>query len=98
IAVTIPRGQRLSASPLEVRLGGEIPSGLATGDLWIEVLADATGQLHRAGDTSPIQLDLTLDLGLFATDPIGNAVLAQTVLGVRLAGVAVIDDGVLSLE
>jgi hypothetical protein len=39
-----------------------------------------------------------LDLAVYATDPTGNAVLAQTVLGVQLTGLAIADDGVLAIE
>ena len=108
IAFTIPRGQRLSSSAMDILLGGVIPSGLTTGEVTIEILADGAGRLVRnrfrpdevAPDdqTSPIHVDLALDLGLFATDPTGNAVLAQTVLGVQMAGVAMADEGTLALE
>jgi hypothetical protein len=106
IAFTIPRGQRLGSSALDVLLGGTVPSGLVTGDIRIEILTDATGVLHRnrlspdqpPGQGAPIQVEVTLDLGLFATDPLGNAVLAQSVLGVQLAGLAMVDDGALALE
>jgi hypothetical protein len=108
IAFTIPRGQRLSSSSMDILLGGEIPSGLTTGEVIIEILADSTGRLTRNrfradevlpdNQTSPVHVDLALDVGLFATDPTGNAVLAQTVLGVQMAGVAMADEGRLALE
>ena len=47
IAFTIRRGQRLRASGLDVKLGGEIPVGLSTGDMQIELLTDAGGRIYR---------------------------------------------------
>jgi hypothetical protein len=108
IAFTIPRGQRLVSSGLDVLLGGAIASGLSSGDVQIELLADANGRIYRnryaAQDVvpdntaSPLHVDLTLDLAVFATDPRGNAVLAQTILGVQLTGLAMIDQGTLAIE
>lgn len=108
IAFSIPRGQRLSSSSLEILLAGAIPSGLSTGEIWIELVADGGGRLyrnrHRPADTipdnthAPLLVDLGFDLAVYASDPTGNAVLAQTILGVQLAGLAHADDGVLSIE
>src|SRR4029079_10459959 len=41
LAFTIQRGQRLRARGLDVKLGGELPVGLSTGDIVIELLTDA---------------------------------------------------------
>jgi hypothetical protein len=108
IAVTIRKGQRLSATGLDVKLGGVIPSGLSTGDLWIELLTDAGGRMYRNphqnisqapdNDNAPLYADLSMDVGLFATDAAGNAVLTQTVLGVQATGIATATDGVLDME
>ena len=108
IAFTIPRGQRLSSAGLDIALAGVIPSGLTTGDIWIELLADAGGRIyrnrHRAPDvlpdnmSSPLLVDLSLDLAVYAADATGNGVLAQTVLGVQLSGLAIADEGALAIE
>lgn len=108
IAFRIPRGQRLASSGLEVALAGVIPSGLATGDIWIELLTDGGGRIYRNAfrppemlpdnERSPLLVDLSFDLAVYATDATGHAVLAQSVLGVQLAGVAIADDGVLAIE
>ncbi|MEJ7600787.1 MAG: Ig-like domain-containing protein [Kofleriaceae bacterium] len=47
IAFTIRRGQRLAMTGLDIKLGGEIPAGLATGEIQIELLTDANGRLYR---------------------------------------------------
>ncbi len=108
IAFTIRKGQRLTASGLDVKLDGAIPSGLATGDIQIEILTDADGRLYRnpyqaAGQrpenqNAPVYVDLVLDVAVYATDPGGNAVLAQTILGIQATGTAVATDGVLAIE
>jgi hypothetical protein len=108
IAFTIPRGQRFSSTGLDILLAGIVPSGLVTGSIQIELLADAGGRLYRntnqPADTlpdnerSPLLVDLSLDLAVYATDPTGNAVLAQTILGVQLTGLAVADHGALAIE
>ncbi len=108
IAFTIPKGQRLSSAALDIALAGAIPSGLSTGDITIELLTDAGGRIYRNpyrspdtlpdNATAPLLVDLSLDLAVFATDPTGNAVLAQTVLGVQLTGLALADEGALAIE
>jgi hypothetical protein len=108
IAFTIRRGQRLRASGLDVKLGGEIPVGLSTGELQIELLTDGGGRIyrnpHQAAEQrpenarAPLYVDLSLDLAVFATDPTGNAVLSQTVLGVQASGIATPTEGVLAIE
>ena len=108
IAFTLRRGQRLDASGLDIKLGGEIPSGLTTGDLHIELLTDAGGRLYRnpyqpadqrpENANAPLYVDLSLDLAIFATDETGNATVTQTVLGVQATGTAIATDGVLAIE
>jgi hypothetical protein len=108
LAFTIRRGQRLRASGLDVKLGGEVPSGLTTGDILIELLSDGGGRIYRNphqpadlrpdNDRSPLIADLSLDLAIYAVDPEGNAVLTQTVLGVQGSGVVIADDTVLDIE
>jgi hypothetical protein len=108
IAFTIRRGQRLKASGLDVRLGGELPVGLSTGDIEIELLTDSGGRIYRNpyqpadqrpdNERAPLYVDLSMDLAVYAADPGGNAVLTQTVLGVQASGAVVATDGVLDIE
>jgi hypothetical protein len=108
IAFRIPRGQRLHASGLNVQLGGQIPTGLDTGDIEIELLTDAGGRIYRNPHQpaeqrpedlrAPLYVDLTMDVGVYAVDPKGNAVLAQTVLGVQATGTATGGEGALAIE
>ncbi|MDX2086777.1 MAG: Ig-like domain-containing protein [Kofleriaceae bacterium] len=108
IAFRIPRGQRLHASGLDVKLGGQIPVGLSTGTIEIELLTDGGGRIYRnryqpasqvpENARSPLHVDLSLDVAVYAVDPTGNAVLTQTVLGVQATGTVIATDGVLAIE
>lgn len=108
IAFTIRRGQRLKSSGMDIALGGEIPAGLSTGNIWIELLTDAGGRIyrnpHQSADqrpenrNSPLYVDLSLDIAIYAEDDQGNAALTQTVLGVQAIGTAIATDGVLAIE
>lgn len=108
IAFTIRKGQRLNLSGLDVKLGGALPSGLATDDITIEFLTDVDGRLYRnpwqpesqrpENLRSPVYVDLTFDLAIYAKDPGGNAVLTQTILGVQATGTAIATEGVLAIE
>ena len=108
IAFTIRRGQRLRASGLDVKLGGQISANLTTGDIEIEFLTDSGGRLYRnphqdpaqrpENERAPLYVDLSMDVAVYAVDPTGNAVLAQTVLGVEAAGTVTVTDGVLAIE
>lgn len=108
LAFTIRRGQRIRASGLDVKLGGELAVGLSTGDIEIELLTDGGGRIYRnpyqpadqrpENARAPLFVDLSMDIAVYAADPGGNAVLTQSVLGVQASGVAIATDGVLDLE
>ncbi len=108
IAFRIPRGQRLSATGLEVKLGGQIPAGLSTGDIQIEFLTDAGGRIYRnpfqpddqrpENLASPLYVDLSMDIAIYTVDPTGNAAISQIALGVQATGTAIAIDGVLAIE
>jgi Big-like domain-containing protein len=108
IAFTIRRGQRLRASGLDIKLGGELPVGLSTGDIQIELLTDSGGRIYRnpyqpadqrpENERSPLFVDLSMDVAVYAVDANGNSVLTQTVLGVQASGTAVATQGVLDIE
>jgi hypothetical protein len=107
IAFTIRKGARLHLAPIDVQLDGALPSGLSVGDVTIEFASDADGRMYRNryrdpdtlpdNDKSPLYVDLNLDVAVYASDPSGNAVLSQTVLGVQATGTAIANDGALTI-
>lgn len=108
IAFTIRKGARLRNSGLEVKLGGQIPVGLQTGEIEIELLTDGGGRLFRnphqdpaqrpENERAPLYMDLSMDIAIYAIDPKGNAVMSQTILGLTGVGVVSATDGVLDVE
>ncbi|MFT3699313.1 MAG: Ig-like domain-containing protein [Kofleriaceae bacterium] len=108
IAFTIRKGARLRNSGLSVKLGGVIDSKLATGEIEIELLTDASGRMYRnphqdpaqrpENERAPLYVDLQMDIAIYATDPKGNAVMSQTILGLTGVGVTTATDGVLDIE
>jgi hypothetical protein len=108
IPFVIRRGERLSMAGIEVKLGGEIPAGINTGDLEVHFLSDASGVLSRNpwrpgdvipdNDRAPVYAELRFDIGVTARDATGLVVLSQAVLGVQATGTATATEGVLAIE
>ena len=108
VPVVIRKGQSLSASGLEVALGGVVKAGMQTGDIRLSFVTDVTGYLVRNrfwpdstipdNAESPLQVYLSFDIAVSAQDPLGNAVLTQNVLGVQATGLAEVVDGQLSIS
>lgn len=108
IPITIRKGQLVRMGGLAVQLGGVVPTGLDTGDISVSFLSDASGYLVRNpyrdpaqvpdDATSPVFLYLTFDVALTAADPVGNAVLDQTVMNVQATGVGTIAGNALAIE
>jgi Bacterial Ig-like domain len=100
IPLVVRRGQRLDLTPMLIRFGGVLESGLQTGTLHLVLLSDAVGFLTRnpfrpasqlPDERAPVFVDLTMDVALYSNDPQGNTLATQTVLGVRLLGLSTVD-------
>ena len=105
IPVVLRAGQTLNATNLAALLGGEIPTGLETGDIAVTLLTDATGFIEDAtGETDALGLrprvKLTMDASLNAADPQANAAFSQEILGIELSGYSEVDPdtGVMRME
>ncbi|MBK7862652.1 MAG: Ig-like domain-containing protein [Archangiaceae bacterium] len=107
IPMILRRGQTLDLSPLAVAFGGEIASGYQTRTLHFTLLNDTVGYLTRSpyrpatqlpDDKAPPFIDLTMDTLVTADDPQGNAMSAQTLMGVRLLGLSRIDGDQLVID
>ncbi len=100
IPMVIRKGQRLDLSPLVIRFGGVLESGLQTGSIHLTFSSDAVGFLTRSpfrpgaqvpDDRAPVFVDLTMDSVLTSDDAAGNTLAAQTLMGVRLLGISTSD-------
>lgn len=108
IPFTIRKGQMLATTGLDIALGGAVPAELETGDIRVTFASDATGVLVRNpyrdpdlppnDEGAPVFIELTFDIAVSADDPLGNAVLNQTIMHVQVTGVAVVADGSLAIE
>ncbi|AUM13410.1 Ig-like domain-containing protein [Ketobacter alkanivorans] len=108
IPFVIRKGVYLDITGLDLRLGGEVPANLQTGDITASFITDVTGYMDRNpyrpystqvdDDKSPIFVYLIFDLALTSADPNGNAVLNQTIPHVQATGTAYIEDGTLYIE
>ncbi len=103
VPVVIRKGQSLVASGLKVELAGTVNAGLDTGDLRLSFVSDVTGYMVRNthwpastipdNQEAPLEVFLNFDIGVSATDGVGNAVLTQNNLGVQASGVVEVHDG-----
>lgn len=108
IPFLLPKGQRLAASELALKLAGVVDMGYQTGSLYFDLVSDANGWVtrnpYRAAEQapddreSPLLVDLTFDAALTAEDPTGNAMATQTMLNIHLVGEATSVDGQLVME
>lgn len=108
IPVTLRKGAVFRTTGLDVTLGGQLPIGLSTGDLTLQMPTDATGYMIRNpfrsvrqipnDNEAPIYMVLTFDVVLSADDPTGNALVTQNTLSVQVAGTVKVDEGTLTIE
>jgi hypothetical protein len=108
IPFILPKGQVLDMTGMPVLLMGQIPAGFSSGNVHIQILADATGYMYRnpyrspaatPDDTlSPVTVDITFDAAMYTDDPLGNGIISQTVMGVHLLGTSVTSNGRLAIE
>ncbi len=98
----VARGSRLVGDALEVIVGGEVPVGFNSGDVTVEMVADATGYLFpNPTSDSPNaakNLRLFLDLATTTADARANGAFTQNLLHVELVGRAIVRDGVLRAD
>ena len=97
IPVVIRAGQTINTTNIEALLGGEVPSGLETGEIQVTLLTDAVGYIEDSTEDGGVaglrpRVKLIMDAALNATDPQANASFSQEILGVELSGYSVVDD------
>ncbi len=91
IPFVVRKGQRLRGKGLKGTLGGEITTGVDTGEVVVTVMTDAIGEMlgseyvHGVKGLPPV-IRLTMDATMNTTSPTANAILSQPILGVTLVG------------
>ncbi|HEX5677715.1 MAG TPA: Ig-like domain-containing protein [Alcanivorax sp.] len=98
----VARGSKLVGDALEVIIGGQVPVGFNSGDVTVEMIADATGYLFpNPTSDSPNaakNLRLFLDLATTTDDARANGAFTQNLLHVELVGRAIVRNGVLQAD
>ncbi|MDK9558878.1 Ig-like domain-containing protein [Marinobacter sp. M216] len=109
LPLRVPKGSVLTSSSLDVRINGSVPvldAGTGqlqtTGDINVTMLSDATGYLSPNPYTddlsAPRHVKLFMDVAMNTEEAQPNASLSQDLLGVELSGIALVKDGVLTID
>jgi hypothetical protein len=109
LPLRVPKGSVLTSSSLDVRVNGEVPvidpatgNIQKTGDIKVTMLSDATGYLmpnpYTDNMNAPRHVKLFMDVAMNTEEAQPNASLSQDLLGVELTGIAIVEDGVLTID
>ncbi|MCS5563716.1 MAG: Ig-like domain-containing protein [Oleiphilaceae bacterium] len=109
LPLRVPKGSLLLGSSLDVKINGSVPvidpkTGQlqTTGDIKVTMLSDATGYLSPNPYTddlnAPRHVKLFMDVSMNTEEAQPNASLSQDLLGVELSGIAIVQDGVLTID
>ncbi|MDX1755109.1 MAG: Ig-like domain-containing protein [Marinobacter sp.] len=109
VPLRVPKGSLLLSSSLELNINGSVPiinpetnSIQETGQVKVTMLSDATGYLYpnpySDSDEAPRHVKLFMDVAMNAEEAQPNASLSQDLLGVELSGIAIVKDGVLTID
>ena len=114
LPLRIPRNSVLRGTSIDVKVGGEVPILKAragdgnygpqetTGDIKVTMISDATGYLspnpYTDNDSAPRHVTLFMDIAMHTESEQPNAALSQDLMGVELHGIALVRDGVLTID
>jgi len=109
LPLRVPKGSVLTSSSLDVKINGSVPvinpstgQMQTTGDIKVTMLSDATGYLSPNPYTddlnAPRHVKLFMDVSMNTEEAQPNASLSQDLLGVELTGIAIVQDGVLTID
>lgn len=102
VPFVIRRGSVVKGSKMPVNIGGQVPAGFDTGEIYLTLITDATGYMISNGNTSspdaPKQVRMVLDVSMSAQDPRANGGLSQDVLHIDLFGIGYTENGVLVVD
>lgn len=109
LPLRVPKGSVLNSSSLDVRINGTVPiidpstgEMQQTGNIKVTMLSDATGYLmpnpYTDDQSAPRHVKLFMDVSMNTEEAQPNASLSQDLLGVELTGIAIVEDGVLTID
>ncbi|MGM0767779.1 MAG: Ig-like domain-containing protein [Pseudomonadota bacterium] len=109
LPLRVPKGSVLNSSSLDVRINGLVPiidpeTGeiQQTGNIKVTMLSDATGYLmpnpYTDDQSAPRHVKLFMDVSMNTEAAQPNASLSQDLLGVELSGIALVEDGTLTID
>ena len=109
LPLRIPRSSVLNSSSLEVKVNGQVPvinpaSGQIqkTGNIKVTMISDASGYLlpnpYTDDINAPRHVKLFMDVAMNTGEAQPNASLTQNLLGVELSGIALVENGVLTID
>ena len=102
VPFVIRRGAVIKGSKMPVNIGGEVPAGFDTGEIYLTLITDATGYMIKNSYTddvnAPKLVKMVLDVSMSAQDPRANGGLSQDVLHIDLFGLGMTENGVLVVD
>src|SRR5690554_1794173 len=109
IPLRIPKGSVLESTSLNVKVGGKVQvldaatgNKQQTGTIKVTMLSDASGYMSPNAYTddlsAPRHITLFMDVSMNTVEAQPNAALSQDLMGVELRGIALVQDGVLTID
>src|SRR5690554_1550445 len=109
LPLRIPKGSVLTSTSLDVLVGGKVrvldaATGQlqTTGDIKVTMLSDAFGYMSPNAYTddmnAPRHITLFMDVAMNTVEAQPNAALSQDLMGVELRGIALVQNGVLTID
>ncbi|MEP1216700.1 MAG: Ig-like domain-containing protein [Marinobacter sp.] len=109
LPLRVPKGSVLNSTSLDVKINGSVPvidpatgEMQQTGNIKVTMLSDATGYLmpnpYTDDMNAPRHVKLFMDVSMNTEEAQPNASLSQDLLGVELTGIAIVEDGVLTID
>lgn len=109
VPLRVPKGSLLESSSLDVKVNGTVPvldpaTGTIqkTGAIKVTMLTDATGYLYpnpySDSAEAPRHVKLFMDVSMNTEAPQPNASLSQNLMHVELSGIAIVKEGVLTID
>ena len=109
VPLRISRGSVLTSTSLDVKIGGAVPIIASdsdqiqgTGDIKVTMITDAVGYLYpnpySRASSAPRHVKLFMDVAMNTAEAQPNASLSQNLLRVELTGLAIVSDGVLTID